>query len=42
MAQRDGRWLVLEVNRDITDFKKAQAAQEAAEQRLATLRERTE
>jgi PAS domain S-box-containing protein len=38
MSQRDGRWLVLEVNRDITDFKNAQKAQEAAERQLASLR----
>jgi len=42
MSQRDGRWLVLEVNRDITDIKKAQDAQQAAERQLACLRELNE
>jgi undecaprenyl-diphosphatase len=38
MSQRNGRWLVLEVNRDVTDRKTAQAARQAAELQLASLR----
>jgi PAS domain S-box-containing protein len=41
MSQHSGRWLVLEVNRDITDRKQAEAAQEAMELQLANLRGRT-
>jgi PAS domain S-box-containing protein len=40
MAQRDGKWLVLEVNRDITDLKQAAIAQRSAEIQLAALRSR--
>jgi PAS domain S-box-containing protein len=37
MSQPSGRWLVLEVNRDITDRKAAEAARAAIEQQLAEL-----
>jgi PAS domain S-box-containing protein len=37
MSQRNGRWLVLEVNRDITDRKRAQAARVAREASLSSL-----
>jgi len=40
MSQHTGRWLVLEVNRDVTDLKKAQAAQDAAEAQLLSLKRR--
>lgn len=40
MSQHSGRWLVLEVNRDITDRKQAEAAQKAMELQLASLRSR--
>jgi PAS domain S-box-containing protein len=38
MSQRNGRWLVLEVNRDITDKKAAEAARLSMEHQLAELR----
>lgn len=38
MAQRNGRWLVLEVNRDITDQKNAEMEREQAKTHLAALR----
>jgi uncharacterized protein (TIRG00374 family) len=38
MSQHNGRWLVLEVNRDITDKKAAQAARRSMEHQLAELR----
>ncbi|MET0985548.1 MAG: lysylphosphatidylglycerol synthase domain-containing protein [Steroidobacteraceae bacterium] len=38
MAQRDGRWLVLEVNRDLADQALARAAQEAMQSHIAILR----
>jgi PAS domain S-box-containing protein len=38
MSQRNGRWLVLEVNRDITDKKAAEAARLSMELQLAELR----
>ena len=37
MSQHNGRWLVLEVNRDITDRKVAEAARLSMEQQLAEL-----
>lgn len=37
MSQRNGRWLVLEVNRDITDRKRAEAAGAAREASLSGL-----
>lgn len=37
MSQRNGRWLVLEVNRDITDRKRAKAAGAARESSLSNL-----
>jgi PAS domain S-box-containing protein len=42
MSQHNGRWLVLEVNRDITDYKQAKMAQEAAERQIASLYERAQ
>jgi PAS domain S-box-containing protein len=38
LSQQNGRWLVLEVNRDITDQKAAEAARLAMEQQLAELK----
>jgi PAS domain S-box-containing protein len=38
MSQHNGRWLVLEVNRDITDRKAAEAARRSMEHQLAELR----
>jgi PAS domain S-box-containing protein len=38
MSQHNGRWLVLEVNRDITDKKVAEAARLSMEHQLAELR----
>jgi PAS domain S-box-containing protein len=38
MSQRNNRWLVLEVNRDITDQKAAESARRAMEQQLDDLR----
>lgn len=38
MSQRNNRWLVLEVNRDITDRKAAESARRAMEQQLDDLR----
>jgi PAS domain S-box-containing protein len=38
MSQHNGRWLVLEVNLDITDRKAAEAARRAMERQLAELR----
>jgi PAS domain S-box-containing protein len=38
MSQRNNRWLVLEVNRDITDRKAAESARRAMEQKLEDLR----
>jgi PAS domain S-box-containing protein len=38
MSQHNGRWLVLEVNRDITDRKVAEAARQSMEHQLAELR----
>ena len=38
LAQQGGKWLVLEVNRDITDRRKAEAAQRATLEQLARLR----
>jgi PAS domain S-box-containing protein len=38
LAQRDGRWLILEVNRALTDREQASRAQAAAEQQVLTLR----
>jgi PAS domain S-box-containing protein len=38
MSQHNGRWLVLEVNRDITDKKAAEAARLSMEHQLAELR----
>jgi PAS domain S-box-containing protein len=40
MSQVDGRWLVLEVNRDITDRANAERASRATERRLHDLRSR--
>jgi len=40
MSQDDGRWLVLEVNRDITDRANAERASRATERRLHDLRSR--
>jgi PAS domain S-box-containing protein len=40
MSQASGRWLVLEVNRDVTDRRKAEAARIAVEMQLASLRSR--
>lgn len=40
MSQRNGRWLVLEVNRDITDRKHAEAAGEARQTSLSSLNRR--
>ena len=40
MAQQSGRWLVLEVNRDVTDLKVAEAERHAVERQLAELRSR--
>ena len=40
LSQRDGRWLVLEVNRDITDRKRAEVAQKGMEERLLRLHPR--
>jgi PAS domain S-box-containing protein len=37
MSQRNGRWLVLEVNRDMTDRKQAEAAANARTTKLSTL-----
>jgi hypothetical protein len=37
MSQQNGRWLVLEVNRDITDRKAAEAARVSMERQLAEL-----
>ena len=37
MSQRNGRWLVLEVNRDVTDRKRAEAAGAAREASLSSL-----
>ncbi len=41
MSQQNGRWLVLEVNRDVTDRKEAEAERAAFELRLATMPGRT-
>jgi PAS domain-containing protein len=41
MSQESGRWLVLEVNRDVTDRKKAEEASMAVEMQLAHLRSQT-
>jgi PAS domain S-box-containing protein len=38
LSQQNGRWLVLEVNRDMTDQKAAEAARLAMEQQLTALR----
>lgn len=38
MSQQNGRWLVLEVNRDITDRKAAEAHRAAIERQLAEMR----
>lgn len=38
MSQRNSRWLVLEVNRDITDRKAAESSRRAMEQQLEDLR----
>ena len=38
MSQHSGRWLVLEVNRDVTDKNAAEANQAAIEQQLAEMR----
>jgi PAS domain S-box-containing protein len=38
MSQHSGRWLVLEVNRDVTDQNAAEANQAAIEQQLAEMR----
>jgi len=40
MSQQSGRWLVLEVNRDVTDRRKAEAARLEVELQLASLRSR--
>jgi PAS domain S-box-containing protein len=40
MAQDNGRWLVLEVNRDVTDLKNAEAERQAVERQLVELRSR--
>jgi PAS domain S-box-containing protein len=40
MVQNNGRWLVLEVNRDVTDLKSAEAERQAIERQLAELRSR--
>jgi PAS domain S-box-containing protein len=40
MAQDNGRWLVLEVNRDVTDLKIAEEERQAVERQLAELRSR--
>jgi PAS domain S-box-containing protein len=40
MSQENGRWLVLEVNRDVTDRRKAEATRIAIEVQLASLRSR--
>jgi PAS domain S-box-containing protein len=37
LSQQNGKWLVLEVNRDITDRKAAEAARSAVERQLAEL-----
>jgi PAS domain S-box-containing protein len=42
MSQHTGRWLVLEVNCDVTDLKKAGAAQDAMEAQLASLKRQAE
>lgn len=41
MSQRNGRWLVLEVNRDVTDQRRADALRELAMARLTALRDST-
>jgi PAS domain S-box-containing protein len=41
MSQESGRWLVLEVNRDVTDRKKAEEGSMAVEMQLAHLRSHT-
>jgi hypothetical protein len=38
LSQQNGRWLVLEVNRDVTDQKAAEAARLAMEQQLVEFR----
>jgi PAS domain S-box-containing protein len=38
LSQRDGRWLVLEVNRDVTDSSRAAAARSEMEDRMIRLR----
>jgi len=40
LAQQSGRWLVLEVNRDLTDARIAEAERKAVEQQLSEWRER--
>jgi PAS domain S-box-containing protein len=40
MAQGDGRWLVLELNRDITDRADAEQARRATQRQLSSLRRR--
>lgn len=40
LAQQSGRWLVLEVNRDLTDARIAESERKAVEQQLAVWRER--
>lgn len=42
MSQHNSRWLVLEVNRDITDLKKAAAAQSAMERQVDALKARVQ
>jgi hypothetical protein len=37
MSQQDGRWLVLEVNRDVTDRKVAEAERAAIQRKLAEI-----
>jgi PAS domain S-box-containing protein len=41
LGQHDGRWLVVEVNRDVTDRARAEAARTQSESQMAALRGRT-